>query len=313
MKIAILADQNNTPKARKQAEAIKQFGCSLPIVVFTSKSIERDVLDIFSGISGVTVKPTLQNIVRRPPMTSNEPFYHIAKEIGDADAWFYLSSDSIPLHSGWETDIEREYLRAGKPFMGIADYQPISYSSAGVNRVDHGAPYLLECAVYPADFWKNMRNRTPNYHVHHEQYARNERFPKAHITNLIFNANWKDTAIASGEAVATRVFNNAIAVAPEQECGCTNDCPDCDCNHPVVEAGFDAEYYLPKLDNQLEQTEKLPESTAETSETTDEPPVIQDIKALIAQAQKEAALPIGAKKDKVTKPRKPRGFHTSLR
>jgi hypothetical protein len=205
MKIAILADHNHLPRARKQAESIRNVGHSFPIVVFTTKRLERDVLDVFYGISDVEVRATLQGVTRQPPMTANEPFYALAKQM-DGDHWLYLSPDSIPLTQGWDLAIDAEYRKSDKRFLGITDYQPLNYVSMGVNRVDHGAPYLIECAVYPKDYWATTKHRIPNHNVHHEQQCRSERMNSAQVTTLIKSAGWSESIVRSDAVIATRTL-----------------------------------------------------------------------------------------------------------
>lgn len=148
MNIAILADANNLPKARQQAEAIRKFGHELPIVVFSTKGTERDALLAFQGITNCTVSATLPGIVRRPPMNVNEPFLTIVKTLNDTE-WFFLSPDSMPIKAEWDVELAKEYKIAGRKFMGLIGYIPSRYQNSGVEFVNHGQPYMFECGIYP--------------------------------------------------------------------------------------------------------------------------------------------------------------------
>ncbi len=80
------------------------------------------------------------------PEAANQMFYHAAKYVAQSwpQAWLWLEPDAVPMKPTWLDDLEVEYKRLGRPFMGdIYDVEEW--------QKDLPKQCMSGIAVYPAD------------------------------------------------------------------------------------------------------------------------------------------------------------------
>src|SRR4029077_2047648 len=63
------------------------------------------------------------------------------------EPWLFLEPDAVPLRTGWLDEIQAEYQRSGRAFLG---------SVVPNNMVDPPKPYLEGVAVYPTNAWNRL-------------------------------------------------------------------------------------------------------------------------------------------------------------
>lgn len=215
MNIAITAPAADFPRVKRLAELLhhwKDLGRH-SYRVYCTPSRHSDIQQLFNGLP-VQVIPTLPAINRLPPMTDNEPFYHVASKELDGP-WVLLPPDTLPLVPDWADQLEKAYISAQKPYLGIAGYIPSKFKdSSGVERVHNGNPYLLQAAVYPAKVLTSLRAKILSPTSHHEITKANEMFHMAHLGNdLIVSADWNPNfrlVNAHGAVLATRLSGDAV-------------------------------------------------------------------------------------------------------
>ena len=214
MNIAITVPAADFPRVKRLAELLhhwKDLGRH-SYRVYCTASRQADIQQLFNGLP-VQVIPSLPAINRLPPMTDNEPFYHAASKELDGP-WVFLSPDTLPLTPDWADQLERAYISAQKPYLGIAGYVPRKFKdSAGVERVHNGNPYLLQAAVYPPKLLAQIKAKILSPTAHHEITKANEVFHMAHLSDLIVSAEWNPNfrlVNATGAVLATRLSGEAI-------------------------------------------------------------------------------------------------------
>jgi hypothetical protein len=195
MEIAIPVNTSTLPLAHKLIEQLKQFGpysgSFLFRVICTPRAFP-ECRQIFSVLPNTQIEGTLPDVVRRHPLGANEMFNHVMKQMTNQH-WLYLTPDCVPLGRGWLDALDSEYLGAGKRYMGVAAYTPVGQvDRSGVRRVDHGEPFLLENAVYPANMAKLVTENLMSSTFHHEFVRRRSAMADTRLTNLILDRQFKD-------------------------------------------------------------------------------------------------------------------------
>jgi hypothetical protein len=215
MNIAITAPAADFPRVKRLAELLhhwKDLGRH-SYRVYCTPGRHSDIQQIFNGLP-VQVIPNLPAINRLPPMTDNEPFYHAASRELDGP-WVFLPPDTLPLAPDWADKLEKAYISAQKPYLGIAGYIPRRFKdSAGIERVHNGSPYMLQAAIYPPKVLTGLRAKIMSPTAHHEVTKANEMFHMAHLGNdLIVSAEWNPNfrlVNAHGAVLATRLAGDAV-------------------------------------------------------------------------------------------------------
>lgn len=114
------------------------------------------------------------------PRGANHCFIRVCKDViqGDPNKPFlWLEPDAIPLKSGWLSQLESEYLQAGKPFMGMfVDLPGTKHHMSGVG------------------IYRNVDLLAPSYVLSHEFafdiVMADQVLPRAHFTSLIHH-DWR--------------------------------------------------------------------------------------------------------------------------
>lgn len=214
MLIAIPAPARSLPRVRKIASMIKALGgldVRHRIHVITLAALEAEVTALFDGIPNVMVHPVFSGVLRPHPASANEDFMAAAR-VMTGSHWFYLSTESLPLTRGWADDLDLEYRKAGKTYLGHQSYIPRRYrDTSGVDRIDAGDPYILEAAVYPPDLTKTLKAIPRIQGIHHEVASRQEIVANARASELITSAEWKaDFPRLPRHVVVTRLIDEAV-------------------------------------------------------------------------------------------------------
>ena len=214
MNIAIHAPTSALPWLRKLANLLRQWGLGKhKYFVFCNASALTEMARVFESLP-VVLEPNLPAIHRLPPLDSNEPFLHIAGKMV-AEHWFYLPVNAVPISKDWADKLETEYIASGKPYLGSAAYLPKRYQDAnGIVRVSMGEPFILEPAVYPAALTTKTKYNMLNRTIHHEVLCKSERFPNAHLTELIQDAKWDSnfrlSNVSHGTVLVAHVLDDAM-------------------------------------------------------------------------------------------------------
>ena len=216
MDIAILAPRSSFPKVKKLAQLFRSWGGTPKnhrVRVFTTKDAVPDYANLWKDLDA-SIEPVLSGVVRMPPMSENEPFRYIANSVKGTH-WFYMPPHTVPLCPDWADKLEKEYLGSGKQYLGVAGYIPKRYrDSSGIDRVAPGDPYILESAVYPANFLVSAQKYLLSTVAHHEVSRRQECFPKACLTESIVSAEWSDAFrlkdAPHGALLATRLADDSV-------------------------------------------------------------------------------------------------------
>ncbi len=188
MLVVLSICQKDVKQALKLSQWIKELGGVLhhSIVLAASKACieskthEPIVAELKQAFRQVDVYPCSDIPDPAWPRGANHAFIRVCKDVIQNDPgkpFFWLEPDAIPLKSTWMNDIEAEYLRAGKPFMGSF----VRYE----NTKDH----MSGVGIY-----RQIDSHAPSYVLSHE-YAfdiviSDSVLPKAHFTELIQH-EWK--------------------------------------------------------------------------------------------------------------------------
>lgn len=107
-----------------------------------AEGLMRDARKAFGRVNMKATIPT-QGWIRG----SNVLFECAATSLA-GQAFLFVEPDATPTRPGWIEEIEAEYMRCEKPFMGaLVNHQTPKLPS----------PYLEGCAVYPSNAWELMR------------------------------------------------------------------------------------------------------------------------------------------------------------
>lgn len=103
------------------------------------------------------------------------------------DPWLWMETDLIPVKKNWATILEKEYIRAGKPFMGCVEANKV-YTSDGIELV-HGE-HMVGIGIYPPDIDKYSTNwkHIDKANVAFDWVCGYEMVPHTHRTPMIHNA-----------------------------------------------------------------------------------------------------------------------------
>jgi len=120
---------------------------------------------------------------RKDASGPNHMFKRVAQHISWAlkVPYFWMETDCIPLRAAWLDDIESEYKKCGKPFMGSIVHQnglEMHMNGNGVYPADvvTRAPKLIVCGITPFDL-----------------HGRHEVVPNAHNAKTIHNKPQQNT------------------------------------------------------------------------------------------------------------------------
>jgi hypothetical protein len=113
--------------------------------------------------------------------------------------FFWCEPDCIPLYDGWLDDVEAEYQRGGKPFMGVVEMRPFRHVTG--NAVYPESAALEQLLILPG--------RTPSgREIAFDSGAASAMLPKCHFTPLIQHV-FRGPAFTSREDFDARVSKGA--------------------------------------------------------------------------------------------------------
>jgi hypothetical protein len=167
------------------------------VVVFVTKLAEQvfddiapDLREAF-GIVEKVVQPSEDE--RGWPHSSNTLFRDVAYYIGThpkyvEKPYYFFEADNTPTRSGWLHDLDAEYLKGGKPYMGYL--QPTLYKNNDTGELVEDYPHMVGTGVYPGDFcYRSNLIRFPYttpFDIHH--YG--EIVSDLHPINDLIQHNW---------------------------------------------------------------------------------------------------------------------------
>ena len=115
--------------------------------------------------------------------------------------WFWMEPDAVPLREGWLDDIEAEFLKAGKPFMGDRVEAKIEGKEVPLHMSGVG--------VYPNPLYEFAGEA---YRAHDEAWdmaGREQIVRQAHFTKLICHA-WKHPTFTNLDELETQIRPEAV-------------------------------------------------------------------------------------------------------
>ena len=166
-----------------------------PITLVLSNSVAPDEEKFRAAASevseDVTVKILNTEDERGWPWSANHVFQAAVRFLADAqnkNPWIWLEADCTPLTRDWLAQIETEYNRAGKPYLGTVRPTNLRDSEGVIQGTDGN--HLIGVAVYPPNFHK--RSILWNYLAEgpFDVYCRWEIVPVAHNSDL-FAHTWR--------------------------------------------------------------------------------------------------------------------------
>jgi len=161
------------------------------LIVFGKQVEENDRLGIiaaakqceFKSVAAIAQK---EEDARGWPFACNQMFQlgvRWVEDVGRAP-FLWLESDATPLKPGWLDTLEEEYIRVGKPFMGVV------YDWVNQTR---RMPHLTGVAIYPANFRRLNPYPLAATKVPWDCTAPEQTLPRTHRSEL-FCHEWGDRA-----------------------------------------------------------------------------------------------------------------------
>ena len=110
-------------------------------------------------------------------------FLYIAK---NKEPWLWMETDLVPIKKNWATILEKEYKRAGKPFMGCVEPNRV-FTNDGQELI-HGE-HLVGIGIYPPDIDKYSENwkHVDRCNVAFDWVCGYEMVPHTHRSPMILN------------------------------------------------------------------------------------------------------------------------------
>ena len=122
---------------------------------------------------------------------------HTAAYLPKNKYFFWLEPDAIPLKEGWLDEIEGEYLKRGKLFMG--DYV----------KVDQIPVHMSGVGVYPNPLHAHAGEAYRAFDLAWDMAAKDQIVPRAHFTELIEHA-WKHPSFTEMSELDTQISKEAV-------------------------------------------------------------------------------------------------------
>lgn len=164
-------------------------GHELTLVITMQAYWDREKFAILasqSGAESITAMRLPTENEEGWPESANHLFYstvmHLAT-LGNTRFWYFMEADNVPLFPGWADALEREYLAAGKSYMGVINDTTYRNTLTGATFIR--GKHMVGTGIYPADFAKccqsvHYMDRRP-FDICIEE----EVVPKCHNTRLI--------------------------------------------------------------------------------------------------------------------------------
>jgi len=152
---------------KSEHKAIVAYDISCPIVL-----VQRLIARLKTCFAQVDtfVYPRPQG---RYPHTANQAWQHTALHMAKQDcSWFWFEADAIALRKDWIEQLQAEYDRANKSWMGVI-----------VPHMDH----LTGCAVYPPDAAARMPSAMKATDQAWDMLTKEEVVPHCHNSRLMFH------------------------------------------------------------------------------------------------------------------------------
>jgi hypothetical protein len=152
------------------------------------------------------------------PRSANSVFAEVARVVFDnkgygEKCWYFFEADNTPMRPNWATLLEREYLLARMPYMGV---KHVTHRGVGPARREAGF-HMVGTGIYPADFFQSCRMAKHITSVvdPFDVAIQWEVVPKMHHTDQIFH-NWsshKYTLNAKKREITCRAFREGVGIA----------------------------------------------------------------------------------------------------